>query len=153
MPTRILSTSRPLPARHGAVQSTTSERSNDANEWSAAVQEGQEGNDDDDVSKWVVAARDWVPSASALTPDPAVNAHDKPSLRTNQTNDNKTKCSLVLKRSKDRFPMYVPRDVTKLALKFGIIGGTNNPSLELSLRAGIVTKRILPDQGTITLLK
>jgi hypothetical protein len=113
----------------------------------------QEGNDDDDVSKWVVAARDWVPSASALTTDPAVNAHDKLSLRTNQTHGNETKCSLVLKRGKDRFPVYIPRDDTKLALKFRIIDGTNNPSFELLLRAGIVTKRILPAQVTITVLK
>jgi hypothetical protein len=113
----------------------------------------QEGNDDDDVSKWVVADRDWVPSAFALTPDLAVNAHDKPSLRTNQTHGNETKYSLVLKRGKDRFPIYVPRDDVKLALKFGIIGGTDNPSFKLLLKAGILTKRILPAQVTITLLK
>lgn len=41
--------------------------------------------------------------------------------------------------------MYVNKDDTELALKFGIVGGTDNPSFELSLRVGEVPSLQLPE--------
>jgi hypothetical protein len=41
--------------------------------------------------------------------------------------------------------LYVDKDDTELALKFGIVGGTDNPSFELSLRVGEVPSLQLPD--------
>jgi hypothetical protein len=45
--------------------------------------------------------------------------------------------------------MYIRRHDTDLSLKFGIIGGIDNPSFKLSLRAGNVTRSPLPDHITI----
>ena len=64
----------------------------------------------------------------------------------NQQHGNETKCFLVVKRSSHTFPMFVPKDDTDLALRFAIVGGTDNPAFELSLRAGNVpTHSQLPD--------
>jgi hypothetical protein len=62
-----------------------------------------------------------------------------------QLHGNETKCFLVIKRSGETLPLYVDKDDTELALKFGIVGGTDNPSFELSLRVGEVPSLQLPD--------
>jgi hypothetical protein len=88
--------------------------------------------------------RAWVPREFSHQLDTALNVRGRSTLRKNQLQGNGTKCYLVINRSGHKFPLYVDQHDTELALKFGIVGGTDNPSFELGLRAWEVPTVQLP---------